>query len=722
MSKYLKSFLIYFLIFAGVIIALYFTNLGESASSGDEYIYSSFLSDVANTPENIKKIVLTNNPDIENTGQAEVTHTVNNVEYVDSFVVPDITTFSSIAEYLTMNNGIPYETHNGVAKIDFSTILLPVILFIAIILLVIFMFQRASGGGEGQNSMNFGKSRAKMVIDDSGNTTFDSVAGLDEEKKELEEVVDFLSNPESFLKIGARLPKGFLLVGPPGTGKTLLAKAVAGEAGVPFFSISGSDFVEMFVGVGASRVRDLFQQAKKNKPALIFIDEIDAVGRKRGAGLGGSHDEREQTLNQLLVEMDGFATDEGIIVLAATNRVDILDPAILRPGRFDRKVTINPPDIKGRLEMLYLHSNNKKLSDDVDFKLIAQQTVGFTGADIENLLNEAAILAVRKDLESFDMECVREAYIKVGVGMEKKNRLIPDKEKRMTAYHEVGHAILHEMLTELDEVQIVSIIPTGSAGGYTMYAPSTDMSYASKKSMEQDIVSLLGGRVAEELFCGDITTGASSDISRATKIARAMVTRYGMSSLGPIQFSEDEHDVFLGRDISSSRSISQEMSAKIDIEVSKIIADAYEVAKGVMLKHTNIIEKAVELLLEKDKIIGVEFRALFPVGVIPKKENVIDYTAQLDEYAPIAKKKATDAMERQTKIKNERAKRQKEKEKEEMERKKAFLEELRREADVKSTNQKDFSKLDKSDYSENAENAEKVSNSKKEEKDEEDTK
>ncbi len=459
--------------------------------------------------------------------------------------------------------------------------------------------------------MNFGKSKAKIAGNDSNKVTFDQVAGLDEEKTEVEEIVEFLKHPKKFIDIGARIPKGILLVGPPGTGKTLLAKAIAGEAGVPFFSISGSDFVEMFVGVGASRVRDLFEQAKKNSPCLVFIDEIDAVGRRRGAGLGGGHDEREQTLNQLLVEMDGFGINEGVIIIAATNRPDILDPALLRPGRFDRRVVVGAPDVKGREAILKVHSKGKKITDDVDMAVVAKTTPGFTGADLENLLNEAALLAARENKKSLDMSDIRKAFVKVGIGTEKKSRIISEKERRITAYHEAGHAILFEFLSELDPVHIISIIPTGMAGGYTMPLPSDDRGYISKKSMEQDIISLFGGRAAEQIIIHDITTGASNDIQRASELARKMVMRYGMSDkLGPIMFSDDSGEVFLGRDIGHGRNYSEEVASEIDSEINNIITTAYNEALRILNEHLDILHKTAEVLMEREKITGDEFRKI----------------------------------------------------------------------------------------------------------------
>jgi cell division protease FtsH len=475
--------------------------------------------------------------------------------------------------------------------------------------------------------MSFGKSKAKMMLDEDKNVTFDKVAGLEEEKEELEEVVEFLKSPKKFVEVGARIPKGVLLVGPPGTGKTLLAKAVAGEAGVPFFSISGSDFVEMFVGVGASRVRDLFENAKKNAPCIVFIDEIDAVGRKRGAGLGGGHDEREQTLNQLLVEMDGFGINEGVIVIAATNRVDILDPALLRPGRFDRKVFVGRPDVKGREEILKVHAKGKPLSDDVSLKEIAATTAGFTGADLENLLNEAAIYAARSDQKVINQSDLRHAFVRVGIGTEKRSRVISEKEKRITAYHEAGHAILFEELEELDPVHSISIIPTGMAGGYTMPLPSKDPMYMTKKKMEQEIISLLGGRAAEKLVLDDITTGASNDIERASAIARNMVVKYGMSDvIGPIQFGSDNEEVFIGRDWGHTRNYGENIAGLIDSEIKRMVDSGYEEAKSILESHIDILHKTADLLMEKEKITGAQFRALFEA----KKEGILD-EVELDE-------------------------------------------------------------------------------------------
>ena len=480
-----------------------------------------------------------------------------------------------------------------------------------IFIMVFFMQQmQGGGGGGGRGVMSFGKSKAKMTVDDKGSTTFKDVAGLDEEKEEVAELVDFLKNPRKYTEIGAKIPKGILLVGPPGTGKTLLAKAVAGEAQVPFFSISGSDFVEMFVGVGASRVRDLFEQAKKNAPAIVFIDEIDAVGRKRGAGLGGGHDEREQTLNLLLVEMDGFGINEGVIVVAATNRADILDPALLRPGRFDRQVVVGRPDVKGRESILKVHAKGKPLNEDVDLKVIARTTPGFTGADLANLMNEAALLTARHNKRAIDMEEVQKAFIKITVGTEKKSHLVTDKEKRITAFHEVGHALIHELLETLDPVHSVSIIPTGFAGGYTMPLPKEDKLYMTKTRMLDEIVSLLGGRAAEELVFGDITTGASNDIERATNIARDMVTKYGMSELGPIKFGDEQEEVFLGRDFSHQRNYSEDVATAIDHHIRSIVEDAYDRSKQLLTDNMDTLNRASEVLLTKEKITGHEFRKI----------------------------------------------------------------------------------------------------------------
>ena len=492
------------------------------------------------------------------------------------------------------------------------TIILPFMLSIVVVVIIIMVMNRSAGGG-GANArmMNFGKSRARMSRDSKVN--FSNVAGLVEEKEELEEVVDFLKNPQKYTSVGARIPKGLLLVGPPGTGKTLLAKAVAGEAGVPFFSISGSDFVEMFVGVGASRVRDLFEEAKKNSPCIVFIDEIDAVARRRGTGMGGGHDEREQTLNQLLVEMDGFGVNEGIIVMAATNRVDILDPAILRPGRFDRKVAVGRPDVKGREEILKVHSKEKPLSEDVDLHRVAQTTSGFTGADLENLMNEAAIISARENRRFIKQSDIDRAFVKVGIGAEKRSKVISEKDKKITAYHEAGHAILFHVLPDVGPVHTVSIIPTGiGAAGYTMPLPEKDEMFNTKGRMKQNIMVDLGGRIAEELIFDDITTGASQDIKQATQIARAMVTQYGMSEkVGMIQYGGDENEVFIGRDLAHTKSYGNEVADTIDSEVKRIIDECYQKAKDIIKQYDYVLHACADLLIEKEKISQSEFEALF---------------------------------------------------------------------------------------------------------------
>ena len=492
--------------------------------------------------------------------------------------------------------------------------LLPTIMIIILFVVFIFFFTQQSqgGGSSGRGVMNFGKSKAKMVIPDSKRVTFDDVAGADEEKAELEEIVDFLKQPARYVEMGARIPKGVLLVGPPGTGKTLLAKAIAGEAGVPFFSISGSDFVEMFVGVGASRVRDLFEQAKKNSPSLIFIDEIDAVGRQRGAGLGGGHDEREQTLNQLLVEMDGFGANEGIIMIAATNRPDILDPALLRPGRFDRQIMVGRPDRKGREAVLEVHTKKKPLDTNVSLEVLAKRTPGFSGADLENLANEAALLAVRKNKKKIGMDEFEEAITRVIAGPEKKSRTISEHDRKLTAYHEAGHAVVMKCLKNSDPVHEISIIPRGMAGGYTMHLPTEDRAYTSKEKLLDEMVGLLGGRVAEKLILGDISTGAKNDIDRASSIARAMVMEYGMSDkIGTISYGSDNNEVFLGRDLGRGRNFSEEVGAMIDKEIKSLISNAYNTAEELLKENVNKLHAVASTLLEKEKIDGKEFEEIF---------------------------------------------------------------------------------------------------------------
>ena len=531
-----------------------------------------------------------------------------------------VTDVSEIEQFL-----ISFNIDPNVEKVQeenwFLTSILPMLVSV-VVLIVFFTMMNGQNGGSNAKMMNFGKSRAKLSMGD-GTITLKDVAGLQEEKEELEEIVEFLKDPAKFTKVGARIPKGVLLEGAPGTGKTLLAKAIAGEAGVPFFSISGSDFVEMFVGVGASRVRDLFEEAKHHAPCIVFIDEIDAVARRRGTGMGGGHDEREQTLNQLLVEMDGFGVNEGIIVLAATNRVDILDPAILRPGRFDRKITVNRPDVAGREEILRVHAKNKPLAEDVDLKKVAQTTAGFTGADLENLLNEASIVAAKENRTYIIQKDIEKAFIKVGLGVEKKSRVISDKEKRITAFHEAGHAILFHVLPDVDPVHMISIIPTGlGAAGYTMPLPEKDEMFLTKSHMLQDIMVSLGGRIAEEIVFNDITTGASNDIQKATKTARNMVTRYGMSEkLGVINYENDEDEVFIGRDLAHAKSHSELISGKIDTEVKDIVDDCYRKAKEIILEHMDVLNRCAELLLVKEKIGREEFEALFDSREICKQDN-----------------------------------------------------------------------------------------------------
>jgi len=560
--------------------------------------------------DNILEAVIEPNKEVP-TGVVQVLLSNNTVQTFNASDVKEI-------EELLYEKSIPTLRENISTDGWFVTYVLP-----SLVILIIFVFffvminGRGAGGGKGDSyseMMRFGKSRARMS-DGTKKVKLKDVAGLKEEKEDLDEIIDFLKNPAKYTKVGARIPKGILLEGPPGTGKTLLAKAISGEADVPFFSISGSDFVEMFVGVGASRVRDLFAEAKKNPPCIVFIDEIDAVARRRGTGMGGGHDEREQTLNQLLVEMDGFGVNEGIIVMAATNRVDILDPAILRPGRFDRKITVSAPDVGGREEILTLHSRNKPLADDVDLKQVAQTTAGFTGADLENLLNESAILAAKKDRGFIKMEDIKQAFIKVGIGTEKKSRIISDKEKRITAYHEAGHAILFHVLPDVGPVYTVSIIPTGvGAAGYTMPLPEKDEMFRTKGGMLQDIMVSLGGRIAEEIIFDDITTGASSDIKKATNVARKMVTRFGMSdNIGVINYDEEGDEVFIGRDLAHTRNHSESVAGEIDKEVKTIIDDCYQKAKAIILEHEKVLHSCAELLLEKERITRDEFEGLFDV-------------------------------------------------------------------------------------------------------------
>jgi len=601
--KQMKGYGWYIIILLIVIITFYISNRRELNDQG-EYSYSQFVKDIDNGQ--IKAVDIYPNEEVP-TGEVMVT--LKNDDTA-SFNVSDTVKIEDIA-YKAEVNPI---THPISKPSWFLTSVLPYILvFIIIIVLFSFLSNQANVGGGNSKVMNFGKSRAKMTTEENKTTTFKNVAGLDEEKDELKEIVDFLKSPKKYIQVGARIPKGVLLVGPPGTGKTLLAKAVAGEAGVPFFSISGSDFVEMFVGVGASRVRDLFEDAKKNSPCIVFIDEIDAVARRRGTGMGGGHDEREQTLNQLLVEMDGFGVNEGIIVMAATNRVDILDPAILRPGRFDRKVMVGRPDVKGREEILQVHSKGKPLSDDVDLKQVSQTTAGFTGADLENLMNEAAINAARDNRTVITSEDIKRSFIKVGIGTEKKSKVITEKEKKITAFHEAGHAILFHVLPDVGPVYTISIIPTGSgAAGFTMPLPEKDEMFHTKGRMKQEIIVDLGGRAAEELIFDDVTTGASQDIKVATKTARAMITRYGFSdAIGMVNYDYEDDEVFIGRDLAHTKSFSENIANRIDDEVKAIIDDCYKEARRILVEYKDVLESCAALLMEKERITREEFEALF---------------------------------------------------------------------------------------------------------------
>ena len=585
--------------------ALWFTNQIDQRDK--QITYQDFESLVEN--EQVSDVTIIQNRDVP-TGRLEIT--VVGAQEGDEAKQVYVSDVNEVQDYLDEYD-VTYSLRDVPQENWFMTNIFPTLLILAAFFLFFYMMNRQNGGANAK-AMSFGKSRARMSTEQDKKVTFAQVAGLQEEKEELEEIVDFLKAPKKYIQVGARIPKGVLLVGPPGTGKTLLAKAVAGEAGVPFFSISGSDFVEMFVGVGASRVRDLFEDAKKNAPCIIFIDEIDAVARRRGTGMGGGHDEREQTLNQLLVEMDGFGVNEGIIVMAATNRVDILDPAILRPGRFDRKVVVGRPDVQGREEILKVHAKGKPLGDDVDLKQIAQTTAGFTGADLENLLNEAAILAAKDGRVYLQQEDVRKAFVKVGIGAEKKSRVISDKEKKITAYHEAGHAILFHVLPDVGPVYSVSIIPTGAgAAGYTMPLPEKDEMFNTKGKMLQDITVALGGRVAEEEIFNDITTGASQDIKQATSLAKSMVTKFGMSEkLGLVNYDNDNDEVFIGRDLAhTSRGYGEQVASTIDQEVKDIIDACYRRAKYIIRKYQNVLEKCAELLLEKEKITREEFESLF---------------------------------------------------------------------------------------------------------------
>ena len=591
-----------------VLVCLIIYSFSQSFVNND-YAYSDFLTDLK--ANNIKQLTIKQNKEVP-TGKLVIKLSNSNeskIVYVTDVnkVISDIDKVKADNNKIKLKPYIPDVSRDSV----FLTSVLPMIL-LGIVVVVVLMMMNANAGGGGGKMANFGKSRAKMVVEIK-NMDFTKVAGLEEEKEELEEIVDFLKDPKKYIRLGARIPKGVLLEGPPGTGKTLLAKATAGEAGVPFFTISGSDFVEMFVGVGASRVRDLFEQAKKNAPCIVFIDEIDAVARRRGTGMGGGHDEREQTLNQMLVEMDGFGVNEGIIVMAATNRVDILDPAILRPGRFDRKVLVGRPDVRGREQILEVHAKNKPIGDDVNLENIARITAGFTGADLENLLNEAAILAAKGDKPYITQANIDQAMIKVGIGKEKKSKIISEKEKKITAYHESGHAILFHVLPDVGPVHTVSIIPTGAgAAGYTMPLPEKDEMFLTKGKMLQEIMVSLGGRIAEELILDDITTGASQDIKQATSTAKAMVTKYGFSDkLGLINYDDDSNDVFIGRDLAHSKGYGEATASAIDQEVRDIVESCYVQAKAIIEEHMEQLHASAKLLLEKEKINQEEFEALF---------------------------------------------------------------------------------------------------------------
>ncbi|MCQ2911820.1 MAG: ATP-dependent zinc metalloprotease FtsH [Clostridia bacterium] len=682
MKNFIKDFGIYVIIFALVLICVSFTqnatdnakvekkNYNDLITALDEGIVSKLQIENSENGVNVKVTAYIKNEEVQNETAAENTDTQINVDVnipedlnnpndkeitandvanavlnkvqdtlkkqniKDKIVaiVPSMSSFQEkVNEVLKVHPEMIVETTIK-ENYDWVFNLIPMLITIA---LAIFLFSILMGqmGGSGGGKMNsFGKSKARMYKDDLKDITFKKVAGLIEEKEELTEIVEFLKNPKKFIDMGARIPKGVLLVGPPGTGKTLLGKAVAGEAGVPFFSISGSDFVEMFVGVGASRVRDLFEEAKKNSPCIVFIDEIDAVGRKRGAGLGGGHDEREQTLNQLLVEMDGFQANQGVIVLAATNRADILDTALTRPGRFDRTVYVGKPDVKGREQILRVHAANKPIANSVNFETIAKTTAGFTGADLENLMNESAIIAAKREKKEIDMKDIGKAFVKVGIGTEKKSKIISEKEKRMTAYHEGGHAILHYVLSEIDNVHSISIIPTGFAGGYTMPLPSEDRQTLTKKYMEQEICALLGGRIAESLKMGDITTGASNDIERATAIAREMVTKYGMSDrLGPVNYDTEDNEVFIGRDLGKTKNYGEDIARVIDEEVRRIIEEQYIIAEKILKENDAILERVRKELVDREKLTGDEFDMIMKGLDLPEKIIEIDDEVKEDD-------------------------------------------------------------------------------------------
>ena len=592
-----------YLVFCGILVVLFIYLSGNMPTRG-AYTWQEFQTAVEQ--EQIEAVEIAQNREIPTGSVNALLKDGTEV----SFYVSNVADVEKLLQYYDLQ----YTLDDVTGESIFSNVVLPVLLSVVVVMIMI-MFMNRSMNGSGSNAkmMNFGKSRAKLSDDKDKKITFEEVAGLEEEKEDLKEIVDFLKNPQKYTRVGARIPKGVLLVGPPGTGKTLMAKAIAGEAGVPFFSISGSDFVEMFVGVGASRVRDLFEEGKKHSPCIIFIDEIDAVARRRGTGMGGSHDEREQTLNQLLVEMDGFGVNEGIIVMAATNRVDVLDPAILRPGRFDRQVAVAVPDVRGREAILKVHAKNKPLAEDVDLHQIAQTTAGFTGAELESLLNEAAILAAKDDRMFIMQQDIKSAFIKVGIGMEKKSRVISEKEKKITAYHETGHAILFHVLPDMEPVYTISIIPTGmGAAGYTMPLPEKDDMFETKGQMLQHIMVCLGGRIAEELIFEDITTGASQDIRQATALAKAMVTRYGMSDkLGMVAYENDSDEVFIGRDLGHTKGFSEATAASIDDEIRRIIAGCYDRAKAIVKEHEAVLHECSRVLMEREKIDRTEFEQIF---------------------------------------------------------------------------------------------------------------
>jgi len=616
LNKYAKNFSLYLVIFLTILFVLSAVRLlSPQTEQLPSYTYANMVDDLRTG--NIYSIRLVRETDVGNAARVSVRRVGELHDRVIN--IPSVDTFMVLAHTYLDADRLNFDV-DPTPRTNWLVQLIPTFLFLLVTaIMLIFIMRQVQGanGGGGGRMMSFGKSKARVTVDGKNKVTFAQVAGLEEEKTELAEIVDFLKMPKKYIDIGARIPRGVLLVGPPGTGKTYIAKAVAGEADVPFYSISGSDFVEMFVGVGASRVRDLFEQAKRNPASIVFIDEIDAVGRKRGAGLGGGHDEREQTLNQLLVEMDGFGTNEGVIILAATNRPDILDPALLRPGRFDRRVVVRAPDVKGREAVLQVHAKGKQIGSDVDFKQVAQTTPGFTPADLENLLNEAALLAARENKKALETDHIRRSFIKVAIGTEKKSRVISKKERRITAYHEAGHAIMNEILSEMKGNHIVSIIPTGMAEGYAMPVPKDDGEFSTKKELEQRIIVCLGGRAAETIVIKDITTGAASDIEKATSLARNMVVKFGMSEVvGPIQLGNDNQEVFIGRDFAHQRNYGEQVASMIDNEIKRLVEDAYSEALRILTENLEVLHKISEELMRKEKLTGDEIRACFPYGVL----------------------------------------------------------------------------------------------------------